>query len=333
MMKAIVCTKYGSPEVLELKKDVAKPIPSDGEVLIKIHATSVTASDALIRGLNDKQKNGFFLRILLQIIFGFYKPRNPILGMTLSGEIEDTGTTGTGGVTNNIFKKGDKVFAYGDKRFGSYAEYICLHENWNVLPKPTNISHKEAACVSYGGLLAMHCLKKANMNIHQPGQQKVLIYGASGSIGTMAVQLAAKEKGAVVTAVCSKRNFELVESLGAVKMIDYTQPQAQQQEEEESEVYDYVIDAVGDSKTSELKEALKRKYRKGGKYISIDDDLPSTKKEDFMKLRELVEKGVLSPVIDKCFDLEEMVEAHKYVDLGHKRGNVAILVTDKANDK
>lgn len=333
MMKAIVCTKYGSPEVLELRKDVAKPIPSDGEVLIKIHATSVTASDALIRGLNDKQKNSFFLRILLQIIFGFLKPRNPILGMTLSGEIEDTGT----GVT--IFKKGDKVFAYGDKRFGSYAEYICLHESFNVLPKPTNITHKEAACVSYGGLLAMHCIKKAN--IHQPGR-KVLIYGASGSIGTMAVQLAAKEKGAVVTAVCSKRNFELVESLGAVKMIDYTQAQQEEKKKKgddpisqllESEVYDYVIDAVGDSKTSELKEALKKKYRKAGKYISIDDDLPSTKKEDFMKLRELVEKGILSPVIDKCFDLEEMVDAHKYVDHGHKRGNVAILVTDKANDK
>lgn len=314
-MKAVICTKYGSPEGLVLK-EVEKPTPKDDEVLIKIVATSVTASDALIRAMNEN----FFVRFILQIIFGFGKPRNPILGMTLSGVVDATG--------KNIvsFKNGDSVFAYGSTgtkmRFGSYAEYLCLPEDWNLRLKPTNLTHKQAAAIPYGGLLAWHCIKKANI---QRGQ-RVLVYGASGSIGTMTVQLA-KYAGATVTAVCSSQNFDLVKSLGADHTIDYTKDDAVLQLEE----YDVVFDAVGTSKTSELKTASKKRLVPSGKYISIDDDMPSTKQEDFTKVKEMAEQGKLLPVIDRCFCLEEMVEAHAYVDEGHKKGNVVITITEEAD--
>lgn len=317
-MKAVVCTKYGPPEVLVLQ-DVAKPEPKDDEVLIKICATTVTASDALIRAMDQS----FFLRFILQAIFGFGGPRNPILGMALSGVVESTGTKVTS------FEKGDKVFAYGSTsptsmRFGSYAEYICLPENWNLLPKPVNVTHLQAAAIPYGGFLAWHMFKKGNL---QRGQ-KVLIYGASGSIGTMALQFA-KEAGAVITAACSKKNFEMVKSFGAEQVIDYTSDDAVSQ----LESYDLVLDAVGNTKTSALKTASKTALTPGGKYVSIDDDVPSTDREDFLKLKEMAEQGQLVPVIDQCFPLEAMAEAHAYVDQGHKKGNVVISVTDEADKR
>lgn len=316
-MKAVVCTKYGPPEVLVLQ-EVEKPIPKEDEVLIQIHATSITASDVLIRAMDQN----FFLRCVLQAIFGFGKPRNPILGMTLSGVVQSTGKNVT------LFEQGDKVFAYGsmssatNMRFGSYAEYICLPEHWNLLAKPVNITHKQAAAVPYGGFLAWHVVKKGNI---QRGQ-KVLLYGASGSIGTMAIQLA-KDAGANLTAVCSSKNFELVKSLGADHVIDYTSNDAVSQLER----YDLVLDTVGNSKTSPLKTASKTALTAGGKYISVDDELPSTMREDFVKLKELVEQGKLVPVIDRCFPLEEMAKAHAYVDQGHKKGNVVISVADDAD--
>lgn len=311
MMKAIVCTKYGPPEVLVLK-DVQKPVPKADEVLIRIRATSVTASDCLIRGMNAP----FPSRLLIQLVFGFGKPRNPILGMTLSGVVESAGKRVT------TYKRGDDVFAYGAMsplklRFGSYAEYICLPEDWNLTPKPANTTFEEAAAVPYGGLLAWHFVNKAGL-VHG---EKVLIYGASGSIGTMAVQFA-KQAGADVTAVCSSKNFEMMQSLGADRVIDYTRDDAVAQ----LETYDLVLDAVGKRKASALKAASRNALTSRGRRISVDDGTPSTKRKDFFMLKEMTEQGKLKPVIDRCYPLEEMVEAHRYVERGHNRGNVVISV-------
>lgn len=316
-MKAIVCTKYGPPEVLEMR-EVETPEPNPDEVRVKIIYTSVTASDCLIRGMNFT----FFLRFLVQIAFGFGKPRNPILGMVCSGMIDKTGSNVT------KFKPGDAVVAYGAKsptnrRLGSYAEYICYPEDWFITKKPENISFADAAAIPFGGLLADFYCEKAGIK----SGQDVLLYGASGSIGTLALQLI-KHEGANVTAVCSARNFELVEQLGADKMIDYTKKDAVSQLEK----YDVVLDAVGESKSSELKAASKKALKPGGKYVSVDNGTASPTMEAFLKLIELAGKGKLKAVIDKTYPLEEMVEAHRYVDKGHKKGNVMIAVAPERQD-
>ncbi|MER3318434.1 MAG: NAD(P)-dependent alcohol dehydrogenase [Allomuricauda sp.] len=310
-MRAIECLKYGDSENLVLS-NVKKPTPKDDEVLIKMLATSVTTSDVLIRRLNEP----LLPRLILQLIFGFGRPRNPILGMVTSGVVEHKGKDVT------LFEIGDEVFAYGSisptkRRFGSYAEYICLPEDWNLTLKPVNLSFEEAAAIPYGGLLASHLLKKTSIN----RGDRVLIYGASGSIGTMAIQLA-KNSGAHVTSVCSGGNFELVKSLGSDEMIDYTLENAEKQLER----YKYVIDAVGNSKSSKLKEKSKKALTSNGKYISIDHGTPLTPKTAFFNLKALVEQGKITPVIDRIYPLEKMAEAHKYVEMGHKRGNVVITI-------
>ncbi|MBD81451.1 MAG: alcohol dehydrogenase [Crocinitomicaceae bacterium] len=310
-MKAIECLKYGGSENLVLT-EVGKPSPKDNEILIKIHATSVTTSDVLIRRMNESPIPKF----ILQCVFGFGKPRNPILGMVSSGIVESMGKT------VSSFNIGDEVFAYGSvsptkRHFGSYAEYICLPEDWHIALKPKNISHKEAAAIPYGGLLASHLLHKAVIN----KGDKVLIYGASGSIGSMAIQLA-KNAGAIVTSVCSGRNFELVKSLGSDFVIDYMTEDA----ESHLETYKYVIDAVGNSKTSTLKEKSKKALLPKGKYISIDHGIPLTPKEAFLNLKSLAEQEKIKPVIDRIYPLEKMPEAHTYVEKGHKRGNVVITI-------
>ncbi len=310
-MKAIACLKYGEVENLVLS-NVNKPTPKDNEVLIKIRATSVTTSDVLIRRMNEP----VIPKFILQLIFGFGRPRNPILGMVTSGIVERKGKDVT------LFAVGDEVFAYGSisptkRRFGSYAEYICLPEDWNLALKPVNLSFEEAAAIPYGGLLASHLLKKTRMN----RGDRVLIYGASGSIGTMAIQLA-KHMGAHVTSVCSRRNFELVKSLGSDEMIDYTLENAETQ----LGTYKYVIDAVGNSKSSKLKEKSKKTLTSNGKYISIDHGTPLTPKEAFFNLKTLAEHEKITPVIDSIYPLEKIAEAHKYVEMGHKRGNVVITI-------
>lgn len=310
-MKAIVCLKYGNVENLVLS-NVEKPTPKAKEVLIKIRATSVTTSDVLIRKMNEP----LITRFILQLIFGFGRPRNPILGMVTAGIVERKGKDVT------LFEIGDEVFAYGSisptrRRFGSYAEYICLPEDWNLALKPVNLSFEEAAAIPYGGLLASHLLKKTSIN----RGDMVLIYGASGSIGTMAIQLA-KHMGAHVTSVCSGRNFELVTSLGSNEMIDYTLENAVTQLER----YKYVIDAVGNSKSSKLKEMSKKALTSDGKYISVDHGIPLTPKEAFLNLKTLVEQEKIRPVIDRIYPLEKMAEAHTYVEMGHKRGNVVISI-------
>lgn len=310
-MKAIECLKYGGVENLVLN-EIEKPTPKDNEVLIRIQATSVTTSDVLIRGLNASPVAKFFV----QLFFGFGKPRNPVLGMVTSGIVENVGKN------VSSFEIGDEVFAYGSvsptkRHFGSYAEYICLPEDWNLALKPSNMSHEESAAIPYGGLLATHLIKKTSI---EKGD-KVLIYGASGSIGTMAIQLL-KNAGAHVTSVCSKRNFELVKSLGSDEVIDYTSDNAASQ----LETYKYVIDAVGNSKSSALKEKSKKSISSNGKYISIDHGTPLTPKNAFINLKNLAEQEKIRPVIDRVYPLEKMAKAHEYVETGHKRGNVVITV-------
>lgn len=311
IMKAIECLKYGSCENLVLT-EVEKPTPKENEVLIKIKATSVTTSDVLIRRLDEP----LIPRFILQLIFGFGRPRNPILGMVSSGVVEAKGKDII------AFNIGDEVFAYGSvsptrRHFGSYAEYICLPEDWNIAHKPKNKSFEESAALPYGGLLASHLLKKTSIT----KGDKVLIYGASGSIGTMVIQLA-KNAGAHVTSVCSSKNFELVESLGSDAVIDYTAKDSESQ----LGTYKYVIDAVGNKKSSVLKEASQKALITNGKYLSIDHGAPLTPKAAFMNLQTLAEQDKIKPVIDRVYPLEKMSEAHEYVEMGHKRGNVVITV-------
>lgn len=312
-MEAVICTKYGSPDVLRLET-VSKPNPKPNEVLIKIHATSVTASDCIIRGfkLSRWSPMGFMMGLMI----GFTKPRNPILGMVLAGDIEAVG--------ENVgrFKPGDSVYGSTFKpnqiRFGAYAEYIALAEDGFIAPKPSNVSYEVAAAIPYGANIALHFLRQGGI---QRGQQ-VLIYGASGAIGTAAVQLASHHFGAEVTGVCSTRNLELVKSLGANHVIDYTDKNFM----DHLGRYDLVLDAVGKSKSSKLKEQAQSALKPNGKYISIDDGRPGEKLENLVLLKELVEAGHFNPVIDRCYPLEQMAEAHRYVETGHKKGNVVITI-------
>jgi len=297
MMKAILCTAYGPAEVLQLR-EVEKPAPRDDEVLVKIFATTVTAGDVILRSMPG------FQRFVVGLFFGLGK--NKILGHELSGEIEAVGV----GVTR--FRAGDQVFASAGSGGGAYAQYICLREDGMVATKPANLIYEEAAAVPIGGNTALYILRKGNI---QRGQ-KVLVYGASGSVGSYAVQLS-NAFGAEVTGVCSTANLELVQSLGAARVLDYTKEDFSQR----GETYDVVFDAVGKLQASRGKEAL----GEGGVYLSVRSPT-SEKPENLAYLRELTEAGQIRPAIDRRYPLEQIAEAHRYVETGHKKGNVVITV-------
>ena len=322
-MKAMVATKYGPPEVLELK-EVEKPAPKDNEVLVKVYATTVTAGDTRVRSFTVPPSFWLPARITL----GLRKPKKAILGMVVAGEVEAVGKQ------VKRFKNGDQVYAYDITRLSTYAEYACVPESSAIVLKPPTVSYKEAAALPFGGITALHFLKKGKIH----SGQKVLIYGASGSVGTFAVQLA-KYFGAKVTGVCSTTNVALVKSLGADKVINYTKEDFTRI----GETYDIIFDTVGKSSLSGCLRSLKQEgsylqavagpallvqmrwaSMRSGKTLIGGTAVPKT--EDLIYLNDLVEAGKIKPVIDRCYPLEQMVEAHRYVDQGHKKGNVVITV-------
>jgi NADPH:quinone reductase-like Zn-dependent oxidoreductase len=322
-MKAIVCTHYGPPEVLE-RKEVAKPAPKDHEVLVKVYATTVTAGDSRVRSFTVPLSYWLLARIAL----GLRKPKKAIPGMIVAGEVESVGKE------VKRFKNGNQVYAYDITRLSAYAEYACVPENSVIALKPSTVTYEEAAAIPFGGMTALHFLKRGKIH----SGQHVLIYGASGSVGTFAVQLA-KYFGAEVTGVCSTTNIALVKSLGADTVIDYTKEDFTKS----GETYDIIFDTVGKSSFSGCLRSLKKEgvyllavaaparsvqmlwaSMTSSKTLIGGTAVPKT--EDLMYLKELVEAGKIKPVIDRCYPLEQMVEAHRYVDQGHKKGNVVITV-------
>ena len=322
-MRAIVYEKYGPPEVLQLK-EVEKPTPKDNEVLIRTQVATVTSGDWRVRSLNVP----FGFGLIMRLVFGISRPKQPILGSELAGVIE------TVGKDVSKFKVGDPVFAFSDAAMGCHAEYKCMAEDGAVVPKPSSLTFEEAAALSFGGTTALDFLRRAKLQIGE----SVLVNGASGAVGTAAVQLA-KHFGAIVTGVCSTANVELVRSLGATHVIDYTQ----QDFTRNGETYDVIVDTVGTAPFSRSKASLKE----GGRLLMVLAELPemlrapwvsmtSSKKviagpvtvrvEDLRFLAGLAEAGAFKPVIDRRYPFEQIAEAHRYVDTGRKKGNVIITL-------
>ncbi|MCM3762777.1 NAD(P)-dependent alcohol dehydrogenase [Alkalihalobacillus oceani] len=319
-MRAIVCESYGPPDVLRLEK-VAKPVPKRQEVVVKVLATAVNSADWRLR-----KGDPFPVRLF----FGLTKPKRPILGGVFAGVVEETGQD------VSCFRPGDAVFGATGMTFGAYADYISLPEKAVLALKPSTITFEEAASVPFGGLTALHFLKKANIE----GGQRVLIYGASGAVGTAAIQLA-KTYGALVTGVCSTANVALVRSLGADDVIDYTKEDFTASEEQ----YDMIFDTVG--KISVL--SSQKRLTKNGRLIlgaggfsqiwqsfavsiasrtKVISGVSAERSDQLVILKELLEAGAIRPVIDRCYPLEKIAEAHRYVEKGHKKGNVVITMTD-----
>ncbi len=306
-MRAAVCTAYGPPEVLQIRT-VPDPRPRDKEVCIRLVATAVTASDCIVRGLKLR---GHY-RPLMRVAFGIRAPRRGIIGMIAAGEIESVGREVT------AFKPGDQVFGMDSFRAGTYAEKVCWSASSALALRPANLTYEESAALPYGGLLAAFFMRRLNVR----KGLRLLVYGASGAIGTSAVQLAT-HLGAEVTGVCSTANLELVRSLGATTVIDYTKDDFTQS----GSRYDLIFDAVGKRKSAKAMLNAGAVLASGGVSMSVDDAFPRTKKSDLLVLKELAESGAVRPVIDRRYTLDEIVEAHRYVDLGHKKGNVIVTIS------
>ena len=331
-MKAIVYREYGSPEVLHLE-EIAKPAPKANEVLIRNHATTVNFGDLMgrnYRAISPRQFNMLFLFWLLaKISFGINRPKNPILGSEFSGEVEAVGSAVT------RFKPGDPVFGYLGETMGAYAEYFCVPENGVMAIKPANMTYEEAAVVPYGAIMALHLLRKVNL---QPGQ-KVLINGASGGIGSAAVQIA-KHFGAEVTGVCGTPRLEFVKSLGADHVIDYTVEDFTQN----GETYDLIFDILGKSSFTRVKNSIKPNgillyasfkmkqlvqmlwTSRSGSGKRVICSISPGSLEDLNSVKELMEAGKIKAIIDRCYPMEQAAQAHRYVEEGRKHGNVVITL-------
>jgi NADPH:quinone reductase-like Zn-dependent oxidoreductase len=310
----MICTRYGPPEVLQLR-EAEKPVPGENEVLVRIRAAAVTVSDCIVRG----GKVNPLLWLPMRMFVGFRRPRNPVLGMELAGEIEAAG--------RNIhrFQPGDRVFAFTGMRFGAFAEYVCLPENGTRMPAdsliacmPSGCSFGEAAALPSRATLALYFLREGNIR----RGQKVLIYGASGGAGTFAVQLA-KHFGAEVTGVCGAANIAMVKSLGAEKVIDYTEEDFT----ESGKTWDFIFDAVGKRYSSKLD--VKKALTPNGIFLSVDDK-PGITLEYLEEIRDLTEAGKIKTVIGRNYPLEQLAEAQRYIETGHKTGNVVIDIGNNA---
>jgi NADPH:quinone reductase-like Zn-dependent oxidoreductase len=331
-MKAIVYAEYGEPGVLNMQ-EVEKPYPKRNEVLIRVRAVSINYGDIIARNFKNISKKEFNMPLLFWMLarfsFGLNKPKRKILGNIFAGEIETIG--------NDVkqFTKGEQVFGYLGEKMGAYAEYLCMPENGIIAVKPSNMTYEEASVIPYGTIMALNLLKKANI---QKGQ-KILIIGASGGIGSAAVQLSKHYFGTEVTGVCGTQRIEFVKSLGADKVIDYTKEDLIQF----GEKYDIIFDILGKGSFSKYKKSLKEtgiyllasfKSKKllqmfwtsitGGKKVVCALAIPKT--EDLIFIKKLISEGKIKSVIDKCFPLEQTAEAHKYIETGNKRANVVITI-------
>jgi NADPH:quinone reductase-like Zn-dependent oxidoreductase len=327
-MKAIICTKYGTPEVLKIT-EVEKPTPKENEVLIKIFATTVTVADCRVRGFVVPKS----FRLPAKFALGFSKPKKPILGGELAGVVENIGKNVT------KVKIGDKVFAFPGHNLGAYAEYRCMKENDCIALKPENLSFEQSAVLTFGGITALYFCQKANI----AKDKTVLVYGASGSVGTYAVQIT-KYFGAKVTGVCSAENLELVKSLGADNVIDYTAKEWIALNEK----FDVVFDAVGKMDIEKVIEITKPQGQYIHTVVTPFDEISLRRKlskpkikliggtynanlEQINLIKKLAEENFIKPVIDRQYSFNEICLAHEYVDKGHKKGNVVIKI-DETND-
>jgi len=304
-MKAVICTNYGLPEVLQIQ-EVTKPIPNKNQILIKIIATAINSGDVRVRSLDVKG----FMKVIMRLVLGISRPRKPILGTVFSGVVESIG--------DNVskFKIGDKVFGMTGYKFGTYAEYIAVNQNSNVLEMPKNATYEEAVAIIFGGQTAIHFLEKAK--IAQKSNPKVLIIGATGSVGTAAIQIA-KHHNANVTAVCSSNGHKLVSELGVKNIVLYDKEDFSSW----ADKFDIIFDAVGKSNKNQCKNLL----NENGVFKSVNSGYASESIQQLQLLKDLFEKRAFKATIDKTFPMDKIVDAHKYVDTGRKKGNVVLKIS------
>ena len=304
-MKAVICTKYGTPEVLQIQ-EVSKPLPNDNQILVKIIATAVNSGDVRLRSLDVKG----FLKVIMRLVLGITRPRKPILGIVFSGIVESKG--------NKVskFKVGDKVFGMTGFKFGTYSEYIAVNQNSNVLEMPKNATYEEAAAIIFGGQTAIHFLNKAK--IAKKLNQKILIIGATGSVGIAAIQIA-KHYNANITAVCSSNGHKLVSELEVKNIVLYDKEDFTNR----ADRFDIIFDAIGKSNKNQCKNLL----NENGVYKSVSSVYASETRQQLQLLKELFEKGEFKATIDKTFPMDKIADAHKYVDTGRKKGNVVLKIS------